>query len=137
MEAGSIAAADSSCFELISLANRRARTVGNINKYEPTPTNATATSIIFNEKRGRESFIATCSQADSRPVLPQQPLLDFIRVVQVVQGNVAEHDEHAVLRVFFVLGRDGPLCGRERAKPLDHCGPLAVEAVHLGIKIEL
>ena len=44
--------------------------------------------------------------------LPQQPLFDLVGVVQIVQRDVAEHDQDAVVRVLFVLGFDRPLVGR-------------------------
>ena len=42
------------------------------------------------------------------PTLPQQPIFNLVGMVQIVQRQVADHDEHAVVRILLVLGRDGP-----------------------------
>ena len=45
-----------------------------------------------------------------------------------MQGQVADHDEHAVVRVFLMLGGDGPLLRRQAKEPVDKRRALAIEA---------
>src|SRR4051794_37472872 len=51
----------------------------------------------------------------SSPFFAQHPVFDLVRMMTVVQRNVAKHDEHAIAVVLFVPSRDCPLIRCEGA----------------------
>jgi hypothetical protein len=57
--------------------------------------------------------------------------------MQIVQREVANHDEYAVLGILFMFRGDCPLAWRESAKPLHQRGPFALEAIHFQVQVQL
>jgi len=53
------------------------------------------------------------------PVSIEQQFFNPIRVKEVVEGQVPEHDENGIVAVLCVFGLPGPICCRQLVKPPD------------------
>jgi hypothetical protein len=51
------------------------------------------------------------------PLTFQEQLFDAVRMKEIVQGKVAEHDEDRIVAVFAVFGSSIPIVGFERFEP--------------------
>lgn len=59
------------------------------------------------------------SRPSCLPVTPEEQFLDSVGVQEIVQRQVAKHDEHRVRAVLAVLGSARPVPGRELLQPRD------------------
>src|SRR2546428_397746 len=71
-----------------------------------------------------------------RPVLTEHELLDPVGVVEVVEGEVAEHREDRVGVVFVVARRARPVLRAKLAQPGDQACAIVLETAQRGVEVE-
>jgi hypothetical protein len=89
-----------------------------------------APGAIRTEFYGRSRLRNSSTASRSTGLVLQEPLLDAIRMIEIVQREVAKHYENGIPVVLGMRSRNFPLGGRQCLEPRNHARPLRLVPIH-------